>query len=212
VTDVSLSHAPGSARFGPRSSRIHLVAWDEPGEGPRRFDPRSRYAERFWVPVLGPTATWVLRRFADALDAEPEGCLVDLSNVAAGLGLHWSGSQHSPLRRAVARCIHHKTARWSDDGTLAVLRDLPFVARRLLLRLPLPLQAEHRDWVAGLVAADDGATERRRARLIALDLADLGVEDTCIERHLLRRGVHPTTAFEAARWARSPEVDRLLSG
>ena len=28
------------------------------------FDPRSPYVERFWLGVLGPSTTWLMRRFA----------------------------------------------------------------------------------------------------------------------------------------------------
>jgi hypothetical protein len=201
----------GTPRHWPEGPVLALVGWDDPGSSPTGFDPRSRYAERFWLPVLGPTAGWLLRRLADLLDHEPEGGELDLSVLAAGLGLGWSAGVHSPLRRAVARCERHDVVRWRDNGVLAVRTRLGFVPRRLLLRLPVALQAEHRDWVAGLAVAESD-TMRRRARLAALELADLGVDDACIERHLLRRGVHPASAFEAARWVRSPEVGRLLSG
>lgn len=204
-----LSDAPAGP---PLVGSLLRLAWEPTSaERPVGFDPRACYTERFWVPVLGPTATWLVRRFADALDAQPEDCTVDLAEMAAGLGLGWSASTHSPLRRALARCVQHDVAFWSGEGLLSVRQRFPFVPRRLLMRLPLALQAEHRDWVAAVAVADVG-TGRRRARLVALELADLGLDDACIERHLLRRGVHPASAFEAARWARNPEVDRMLSG
>lgn len=202
-----LSEALARPLLGP----LLRLIWEPTADTSAGFDPRACYTERFWVPVLGPTGAWLVRRFADALDAEPEGCTVDLAEMAAGLGLGWSASTHSPLRRALVRCVQHDVLRWSGEGLLSVPRRLPFVPRRLLLRLPLGLQAEHRDWVASVALADLGAG-RRRARLVALELADLGLDDACIERHLLRRGVHPASAFEAARWARTPEVDRMLSG
>ena len=35
------------------------------------FDPRSSYVERFWLPILGPSTTWLLRRVAMAGAASP---------------------------------------------------------------------------------------------------------------------------------------------
>ena len=90
---------------------------------------------------------------------------------------------------------------------LAVRRRLPPVPRRQLLRLPTSLQERHREWETDEPKPAEAVRLRRRARLVALDLRDLGVDDACIERHLLRRGVHPATAFEAARWAWSPGGD-----
>jgi hypothetical protein len=212
VTDAPTPWPPEPPPPGRRSSLVRLVAWEGPPGSPGRFDPRSRYAERFWVPVVGSTAGWVLRRFADALDAEPDLCRLDLADLAAGLGLNWSGSGHSPVGRAVSRCVRYETARWSADGVLGVRLRLPVIPKRLLLRLPFSLQVEHRDWDAGLGAVEGSGPDRRRARVVALDLAGLDVDDACIERHLLRRGVHPAAAFDAVRWARSSEVERLLSG
>jgi hypothetical protein len=50
--------------------------------------------------------------------------------------------------------------------------------------------------------------------LVALDLRDLGADEACIERHLLRRAVHPAIAFDAARWAWSSgdDNDRAVPG
>jgi hypothetical protein len=102
--------------------------------------------------------------------------------------------------------VHFRVAQWRGDEELAVSTRLPHVARRQLLRLPIALQERHRQWETAEPEPTESVRLRRRARLVALDLRDLGVDDACIERHLLRRGVHPATAFEAARWAWSPEA------
>jgi hypothetical protein len=88
---------------------------------------------------------------------------------------------------------------------------MPIVWRRQLLRLPMALQAEHRDWLAEMAVSDPSARRRRQAKVVALDLAELGIDVAGIERHLLRQGVHPAVAFEAARWAWSSNEDRSLA-
>jgi hypothetical protein len=77
--------------------------------------------------------------------------------------------------------------------------------RRLVVRLPFTLQIEHRDWLAEMAASDPSARRRRHAKLVALDLCELGVDAAAIERHLIRQGSHPAIAFEAARWAWTSE-------
>ena len=66
------------------------------------WDPRSSYVERFWLGVLGPSATWFVRRLADGLDAEPEGYRLDLSTTAAELGLGMRCGRHGPFMRTIA--------------------------------------------------------------------------------------------------------------
>lgn len=48
-------------------------------------DPRSAYVERFWLGVLGPSTTWLLRYVANRLDVTPEGFDLDLAATAQAL-------------------------------------------------------------------------------------------------------------------------------
>src|ERR671933_2368459 len=50
-------------------------------------DPRSVYVERFWLGILGPSTTWLLRRLAAGLEAEPAGFSLSLPDTAQALGL-----------------------------------------------------------------------------------------------------------------------------
>jgi hypothetical protein len=192
---------------------LRVERWARPDFAASTFDPRAHYVERFWLPVLGPSATWLLRRFADRFDDDPDGFELDLDEAARCLGLGASASRHAPLRRALARCVRFGLARRPGEDTFEVVDRLPRVTPRHLIRLPIMLQEEHRAWADAEADADEGVRLRRQARLLALDLRELGVDDASIERHLLRRGVHPATAFEAARWAWSPEseADRPLA-
>ena len=184
---------------------LYVVAWEAPVVDHTGVDPRSLYVETFWLAILGPSATWLLRRLADRFDIEPEGFVVDLDELAASLGLGDSGSRHSPLQRAIERCVHYGVASRPGEGRLAVRTRVPHIPRRQLLQLATELRERHRAWEVAEPATDEAVRLRRRARLVALDLRELGVDDASIERHLLRRGVHPAAAFEAARWAWSPE-------
>src|SRR5215212_8088923 len=59
-------------------------------------DPRSTYVERFWLGVLGPSTTWLLRRLAAGLEASPAGFELPLVDTARALGLGGDG-RHSPF-------------------------------------------------------------------------------------------------------------------
>lgn len=99
------------------------------------YDPRSAYAETFWLPVLGPASLVLLRRVADCFDDRPAGFPLPLAPTAASLGLGHSGACNAPLIRTLGRVITFGMATVQGDH-LAVRRRLPPLARRHITRLP----------------------------------------------------------------------------
>jgi len=164
------------------------------------FDPRSPYVERFWLGILGPSTTWLLRRLASSFDAEPDGFELPLADTARALGLGDRGGRHSPFLRTVNRMIQFGMAMSTGESELAVRRKLPPLARRHVERLPAGLQEAHARWQrAQLETPPD--QQRDRARELALSLAVLGEDSGAIERQLLRWRYHPVVAEQAASWA-----------
>ncbi len=125
---------------------LHIVGWPDPVIDALGHDPRSWYAEQFWLSVLGPTSTWLMRRLATGLDTEPGGFELSVHETARALGLGGRGGRHSPFQRAVARCVTFELARQVGPRTLAVRRKVPPLPRRHLLRLPESLQQMHQAW------------------------------------------------------------------
>jgi hypothetical protein len=164
------------------------------------FDPRSPYVEQFWLGILGPSTTWLLRRIAAGFDAAPEGFDLPLVETARALGLGDGGGRHSPFLRTVNRMIQFGMALGTGDGELAVRRRLPPLARRNVERLPPGLQDAHRRWQEAQLEGSDDA-HRRRCRQLALSLTELGEDAESVERQLLRWRYHPALAREAAAWA-----------
>jgi hypothetical protein len=124
---------------------VHVMPWADPIVDQRGVDPRSSYVEHFWLGVLGPSATLLLRHLAERFDAEPEGFLLDLAAVAGALGLAARRGRNAPFPRAISRSIRFGMMRYLPPDTLAVRRRLGPLPRRLLLRLPDHVQAAHRD-------------------------------------------------------------------
>lgn len=122
-----------------------IRAWVDPIVDRRGHDPRSPYVERYWLGVIGPTALWIMRRFADEFDAQPEGFWLDLDHTASTMGLSFSKGHNSPFGKALHRCVMFGLAQPLSDG-FAVRRRFPSVARRHLNRLPTDLQATHDEW------------------------------------------------------------------
>lgn len=131
---------------GREPERIHVIRWSDPIVEARGFDPRSRYVETFWLPVLGPSATLLLRRLAAELEVAPNGVDLDTDVLARGLGLGLASGRRAPFRRALDRCVRFGAARTLGAGTLSVRRRLAPVPRRHIAALPTALQDLHRTW------------------------------------------------------------------
>jgi hypothetical protein len=161
--------------------RATIRPWVDPVVDARGHDPRSAYVERYWLSVLGPTATWIMRRFAECFDAEPDGFVLDLAHTARTMGLSFDKNVVSPFGKALHRCVMFGVAHPTADG-FAVRRRFPAVAQRHLNRLPDDLRAEHDEWA------------RRTIRVDAREL----------ERRLIDAGIPPVAAIRAtelAAWA-----------
>ena len=52
---------------------IRVTPWPDPVLDVLGHDPRSWYAETFWLPTLGPTALLLMRHLADRFERTPDG-------------------------------------------------------------------------------------------------------------------------------------------
>ncbi|MDQ4130345.1 MAG: hypothetical protein M3133_05055, partial [Actinomycetota bacterium] len=85
----------------PEFTVLPVRPWPDPVIDSLGHDPRSPYVERFWLGVLGPSTTWLLRLLASELEANPEGFELDLAEAAQILGLGGRGGRHSPFMRSL---------------------------------------------------------------------------------------------------------------
>jgi hypothetical protein len=108
----------------PATDSLHIKPWPDPVIDRVGHDPRSAYVERFWLGILGPSTTWLLRRLAAGLETTPAGFDLALSDTARALGLGGEG-RSSPFVRALGRCCQFQLAAPEDEATLAVRRKLP---------------------------------------------------------------------------------------
>ena len=82
---MPVTHVP--ATDPPRLPPLLVVPWPDPVTDDLGLDPRGAYVERFWLPLLGPTSTWLLSRFAVEFDASPEGFSLDAADAARSIGI-----------------------------------------------------------------------------------------------------------------------------
>ncbi len=164
-------------------------------------DPRSSYVETYWLPVLGPSTTWLLRHLVNGLDLHPDGYELPLADTARSLGLGDKGGRHSPFVRALARLVQFDLAQPQGARVLAVRRRVPPLNRRQIARLPAGLQSQHQRLMDTNLGTPAAEQRRRRSRQLALSLLELGEDQNAVERQLMAWRYHPVMAREAAVWA-----------
>lgn len=139
---------------------LEIRPWPDPVLDHLGHDARSPYVERYWLPILGPSATLLVRRLATGLDESPEGYEVDPAAWALELGIGMRGGRHSPFWRSLERTCRFGAAR--RHGTvLAVRRRLPPLNRAQVDRLPPALRQRHDAWLAEQLAQPRRATLSR---------------------------------------------------
>ncbi len=206
LTEIPSKHAakPNSVNEPEGvSSNLHVICWEDPLLAKVGFDPRSKYVELFWLPVLGPSSTWLLRRIANQLDLQPQGFDLNLEEMAHSIGLGGATGRHSPLIRSIKRCVRYGAARRMRSGSVAVRKMLSQIPQRYLERLPQDLQSQHQVWALSNRDLTTPSTRCRRTRLEAIELLMSGTDPSNLESILHERNIHPALAFDAARWART---------
>lgn len=98
-------------------------------------DPRSSYVEIYWLPVIGPTATWLYRLIArDWEDGGADLICLDVARAGARVGVGGTG-RHCPAIKALDRLTRFGLGWWGNDGILNLKRNLPAAPERARRRL-----------------------------------------------------------------------------
>jgi hypothetical protein len=176
---------------------VHVSPWDDPIVDRRGHDPRSVYVEQFWLSVLGPTATWLLRRLVAGFDHHPAGYELDVAATARALGLSITKGLASPFSKALQRCVMFGVVQRTTDEWI-VRRRVPLISQRHLLRLPPELQSAHRQWTTTTISLDSLA----RAHALAAAMLAAGDDRGLLEPQLVAVGVPAPAAAEACELLR----------
>jgi hypothetical protein len=184
------------------SETIRIRPWADPIIDTLGHDPRSLYAETFWLPTLGPSSLLLLRRLASCFETSPEGVELGVAETSQSLGLGAREGRNSPLRRSLNRLAQFDLA-CSDatDDEFAVRTHVPPINRRHVRRLPVHLQQAHEQWATARLAEPPVEAARRNARWLALTLIQVDGDVDRVERALFAAGFHPAICRETATWA-----------
>lgn len=142
---------------------IPTVAWHDPAVT-RGFDPAGRYVETYWLPLLGPSSTWALRRIGGWLaDAPDSGLWLPAEPLARSLGLGAPTARNAPARRAISRLVDFRLAHIDHDRDVLAIRTLiPALTERAVAHLPGHRRMQHAIDQQGGSDADHADAGRHR--------------------------------------------------
>ena len=184
---LTISSRPMPWESEKRCARIRVEHLVDPLIDSIGHDPRSLYVERFWLPILGPSTTFLLRRCAAELERSPAGVDLEIEELARRIGIGERNGPNAPFARTLKRCVDFNMASWRGD-VFAVRRRLPPLAQRHLRRLPASLREEHdRE-----PASRSSETPRRLCLLgsrLAASLLQYGSDQAATEAELVRFGI-----------------------
>jgi hypothetical protein len=121
---------------------LTIRAWDDPLTDSHWHHPLSVYVELFWLPVLGPSATWLVRRSAIFLLGNEGGFTADRDWMSTSLGL----GAGSGLTFAVERCVRFGVAKRLGAHRIAMRRMMPPLPGEYADRLDPMMSELHRTW------------------------------------------------------------------
>ena len=134
-----------------RRDSFDVAEWSDPVVAAVGFDAFSEYVEWFWLPVLGPTATWLLRRPTHharrCADEASRTVPVDGRATAAALGIGWDRGRPNPFVRALQRLEMFGLVHTTSSG-LAVRTFVPPITNQQIQRLPEHLRRAHPAWIS----------------------------------------------------------------
>lgn len=130
---------PGPANAGTARAKPEILnfrTWEDPVADPFGHDPCSQYVELYWLPILGPTAIFLLRRLNIILQQNSGSFSIPRQHLAHELGIsQWHGP-NSPFGRALSRCCDFSMFHPQQGDLIYVRQRIPSLPKRLSRRLP----------------------------------------------------------------------------
>ena len=185
------------------TASLRVTSWPDEVIDAVGQHPCSSYVETFWLGILGPSTTWLLRHLVTTLEAAPDGFDLPMADTARRLGLSERPGRNSPFIRAITRIERFALGHFDDERTLAVRLRVPPLTRTQVARLPELLQVAHGRWQEEQLHTPALEVRRQRVRQLALSYLEAGLGGEECERQLMRLGHHPAMCSDAVRWAMS---------
>ena len=151
------------------------------------YDP---YIERFWQPILGPTATGLINLLMLESYTSKEFTFND-ETLSARIGTGSRTGSSSPLRKQLNRLSQHKIISCFNDQCFGITPSIPQLPHRLLRRLEHYNSIEHDEWMTRL-QDNPLRTQMNKAHHLVMVMTMMGYPNTSIALALECSGLHPS--------------------
>ena len=200
------------------NSTLRIQTWPDPPHAGPNVDVRSRYADHFWIPGLGPTAMCLLRVLVRQIGHRDHPVTIEVRHLLSELGLDASTGLFE-IERALARLLDEGIASVRSDRAVRVRVDLPYLSQIQVERLAPEIAVAHRAALflreSVVEVEPDKPLPPRLLRLTAT-VDDLVARDDLDPRQLAYRWQHVMRLAEEGRdeaildWA-SPDLEVTLA-
>ena len=122
---------------------------DRPGPSPGDVTIHDTYRQRWWLPIIGPTATCILNHLAATDDDTSSWNVTPTPQFAFALGLGKGTARNSPLIRSIDRLTRFGFGTWDVepgegcDPCVSLYRTIRLVPQRSVAKWPASLQQAH---------------------------------------------------------------------
>lgn len=193
-----VADAPDAA---PDPRTLLIRPWEDPVLDHQGHDPRGAYVELFWLPLLGPSATFLARSFARRLEQDPAGFSLPADEAARSLGLGAKAGARSPFNRTLARLAQFRLVHLDAEDLVLARRRFPGLSRAQIAKLPSMLRDAHEAYRAAELRAPAVPAMREQARTLAATLLQVGETPAEVEAHLRKLRFDVGLARESTVWA-----------
>ncbi len=126
---------------------IKCSIWHNSYNSENSFYFRSFYLERFWLGILGPSSTWLLRMILMELEQSDNFKLMSAEELCLRMGLSANTSWNSPFSRSLRRLLDFKLAKQFGLGHIAICQYVPPLSCRQIKSLTAESLNIHRQFI-----------------------------------------------------------------
>ena len=161
------------------------------------FLANDPYIDKFWLPILGPTATLLLHELMSKALIKNDPFHSSIGELSTCIGVGNREGSASPIAKNLKRLC--------DFGLISKYNELFYVPTNIeqmpedkLRKLSYTLQSEHKRWIYCL-SEDALATQRQKASFLFASLTLKLTETHEILKALSRSGLHPSIIGETTK-------------